>query len=332
MHGPAEEVRPLLANETALPHDRVSHSPEVTELVTADDGDFLDRWVYGHPALADRRELFARWLTDPTPREDIAERLGLSLGALLRSFNDTAPLTAPLPFTYRSIPFVCAAMEGICDDIADDRWPLFGAPVTLRCYLGDDTLLPQGMFEAADWNFMDAGLPGFLGYAYGGHHEGTLYLAGLQSDLGVRYSYLFQGRAGGTEIRVGDEVVTRPAEEMVALYGAYVPVLRRTFQRYWISIMLGAVAMWARTRPGIDRIAILRFPFRPEESAEGHVVHRVYEQLPGRIGSTTRCVRVGDRCHTYAVSTVADVVGYLGERWSPGLGTGDLSSNSSSMP
>lgn len=323
---------PHTAPPSPEPHPLVPHAAEVAELVTGDDGAWLDRWVLGNPALGDRRELLARWLTDPTPREEIADQLGLSLGALLRSLNDTAPLGAALPFSYRSIPFTCRAMEGTCDDIADDRWPMFGAPVTLRCYLDDATLLPQDLFEAADWNFMDAGRPGFLGYAYGSWQDGTLYLAGLQSDLGVRYSYLFQGRAGGTEVRVGDEVVTRPADELVAAYGQYVPVLRRTFQRYWIQIMLGAVATWAGTRPDLDRIAILRFPFRPEEDTRGHVVHRVYQELPGRLGSRVRCVQVNGRCHTYSVSTVDDVTGYLGERWRPGSSTSRSLSSSMSMP
>lgn len=318
-------------------HQLGTHDAEVAELVTVDDAGWLDRWVFDNPALADRRELFTRWLTDPTPREEIAERLGLPVGALLRSFNQTAPLEGPLPFTYRSNPFLSLSMAGICDDIADDRWPLFGTPVTVRCYLGDDTLLPQAMCEAADWNFMDAGRPGFLGYAYGTHHEGTLYLAGLQSDVGVRYSYLFQGRVGGgdgdsgPEVRVGDDVVSLPAEELVAAYGAYVPVLRRTFQRYWIQVMLGAVTSWTRTRPDIGHLAILQFAFRPEENVKGNVVHRVYQELPDRLDATTRCVRVGDRCHTYRVSTMERVVAFLGERWRPGTASA-RSASGMSMP
>ncbi|RLK58204.1 hypothetical protein CLV68_4298 [Actinokineospora cianjurensis] len=276
---------------------------------------FLGRWVYDNPALAARRELFTRWLTDPTPREDIAEQLGVRLGELLRSFNSTAPLGDPLPFGYRSAPFATVSMAGTCDDVADGRWPLFGTPMTLRCYLRDLSLLPQDMVEAADWNFMDAGLPGFLGYLYGSVHDGTLYLAGLQSDLGVRYSYLFQGRGGGTEVRVGDDVVERSAEEMVAAYGEYVPVLRRTFQRYWIQIMLGAAVTWARSA-GVDRIGILRFPFRSEEDVQGHVVRRVYAELPERISGVDETVRVGDESHLYSVAPIASVESYLGTRFS----------------
>lgn len=221
----------------------------------------LRDWVYENPRLsAERRALFARWLEDPTPREDIAASLGLSLGELLRTFNDTAPLSPAMPFTYRGIPFTSVAMDGTCDDIADGRFPLFGTPVTFRCYLDDPTLLPQEMFEAADWNFMDAGRPGFLGYAYGVHHEGAVYLAGVQSDLAVRYAYLFQGRDDRTEIRRGDEVVEESSAALTERFADHVPVLRRTFQRYWIPILLSAVVAWTRQRTDITELGLLQFP------------------------------------------------------------------------
>src|SRR5882724_5047346 len=59
--------------------------------------DFLHRWVYGNPALAGR-EMLVRWLEDPTEREDIAASYGMTLGALLRPFNETAPLSDPFQF------------------------------------------------------------------------------------------------------------------------------------------------------------------------------------------------------------------------------------------
>ncbi|WP_156755499.1 hypothetical protein [Actinokineospora pegani] len=285
------------------------------DTVEVEAGDWLREWVADNPALGERAALVARWVSDPTPREEIAPAEGMALGELLRAFNDTGPLGEPLRFAYRAAGFECVPMTGTCDDIADDRWPQFGVPTTLRVYLADPSLLPPGMCEAADWNFMDAGRPGFLGYAYGASHDGTLYLAGVQSDIAVRYSYLFQGRAGGAEVRVGQDVVTVPAQEMVDRYAAHVPVLRRTFQRYWIQVMLGAATAWA-LREGVGGIGILRFPPRPEEDVRGHVVDRVYRELPDRIGAVKRRVVVGGRGHDYAVSAVADVVAYLGSRFS----------------
>lgn len=289
------------------------------ETISPPPVDFLRRWVYDNPALADRRELFTRWLDDPTPREDIAAAMGVPLGQLLRAFNDTAPLSEQIEFRYRGIPFTVVSMANVCDDIGGERYPRFGAPMTLRCYLADETMLPQDMFEAADWNYMDAGRPGFLGYAYGVAYGPALYLAGMQSDLAVRYSYLFQGRGGTTEIRVGDEVEEREADELAARYGRHVPVLRRTFQRYWIQILLAAVTTWALAEPGLTELGLLRFPLEPDEDQRGHVVHRVYRELPERLGGVLRSVRVDDRCHLYTVAALADVARYLGDRWqSPG--------------
>src|SRR5215204_4620184 len=109
-------------------------TPAPTRQVWAPEREFLRRWVYDNPGLADRRELFARWFADPTPREEIAAVLGLSLGELLRTLNDTAPLQPQLAFRHRGIRFAVVAMTGVCDDVADGRFPLFGTPVTLRCY------------------------------------------------------------------------------------------------------------------------------------------------------------------------------------------------------
>ncbi|MFJ8228469.1 hypothetical protein ACIQ9E_00725 [Streptomyces sp. NPDC094448] len=286
--------------------------------MTPPPGDFLKRWVHDNAWLTPaRRELLGRWVDDPTPREEVAEQIGVPLGELLRAFNHTGPISPPVGFRYRSAGFAVTAMEGTCDDIADGRYPQFGSPVTLRCYLADAALLPQGMLEAADWNFMDAGRPGFLGYAYGVRSGETLYLAGVQSDIAVRYSYLFQGRGGETERRVGDDVRLGGADDPAADYADYVPVLRRTFQRYWIQVMLGAVAAWAGTEPDLTELGLLDFPLTSEEDTRGHVVQRVYRELPDRMTTTGRCVRVADSCHPYTVAHFDDVARYLGDRWKP---------------
>ncbi|MCO5999548.1 hypothetical protein [Actinoallomurus rhizosphaericola] len=294
---------------------RCETRPDVDAGAAAPD-EFYRRWVAENPLLGERRALLARWLDDPAPREEIAEELGLPLGVLLRSFNDTAPIGAPVPFGYRGVRFAVTAMTGVCDDIVGDRFPRFGTPVTLRCHLDEPDLLPQGMFEAADWNFMDAGRPGFLGYAYGVREGDTVYLAGLQSDLAVRYGYLFQGRGEGTDVRTGDEVVFRTTEDLVARFGDRVPVLRRTFQRYWIDVLLGAVAAWAATEPALRTLGLLWFDLEPQEDARGHLVHRVYRQLPERLAADVRHVHVGGRCHTYRTAPFSRVATLLGERWS----------------
>lgn len=278
--------------------------------------DFLTEWVHDNAALADRRELFTRWFTDPTPREEIASQLGLTLGVLLRAFNDTAPLESPLPFRYRGLGFEVVAMAGVCDDVADGRFPMFGAPITLRCYMRAP-ILPQRMFEAADWNYMDAGRPGFVGYAYGVRHGGTAYFAGLQSDLAARYTYLFQGRGESSEVRRGDDVIELPAaqrSEPVELVRA----LRRTFQREWIEILLGAAVTWAAGEHELDRIALLQFPLSAEEDVPGTVVHRVYRALPEKLNASAVTVQIEGERHPYAVTTTAAVRAHLGAAFSAG--------------
>jgi hypothetical protein len=287
------------------------------QTVAPPGGDFMRRWAYDNPGLADRRELLIRWLEDPAPREDIARTMDMPLGTLVRSFTETAPISEPIGFRYRNIPFSVMVMVGICDDVSDERFPRFGVPITLRCYLADDTLLPQEMFEAADWNFMDAGRPGFLGYAYGVRHDGALYLAGLQSDLAARYTYLFQGRGGDTEVRAGEGTRTYYPSDLVTRYGPFVPVLRRTFQRYWIQILLGAVCAWAGAEPGLTEVGLLRYVLEPDEDVPGNVVHRVYRELPQKLPGAVRCVRVSGRCHPYWVSPLACVQEFLGGRWWP---------------
>ena len=298
-------------------HDGHVCAAGATQSVSPAECDFMRRWVYGNPDLADRRELLVRWLEDPTPREDIARSLEMPLGVLVRSFTETAPLSEPMGFRYRNIPFAVVAMAGTCDDVSDDRFPRFGAPVTLRCYLMDNTLLPQEMFEAADWNFMDAGRGGFLGYAYGVRHNDTLYLAGMQSDLAARYTYLFQGRGGDTEVRAGEGTRTYYPTDLVARVGSFVPVLRRTFQRYWIQILLGAVCTWAGAEPGLTQVGLLQYALDPHEDVRGNVVHRVYRELPEKLPGTIRCARVSGRCHSYWVSPLASAREFLGTRWQP---------------
>lgn len=280
--------------------------------------DFLSEWVYDKAALADRRALFTRWFTDPTPRDEIAAQLGISLGALLRTFNDTAPLQDPLPFCYRNIGFEVVAMAGVCDDVADGRFPAFGTPITLRCYMRAPTPLPQHMFEAADWNYMDAGRAGFVGYAYGVRHGGCSYFAGLQSDLATRYTYLFQGRGASSAVRRGDEVLEVPATQRLEPVES-VRVLRRTFQRTWIEILLGAVLTWADADSGLDRIGLLQFPMTAEEDEPGTVVHRVYRALPTKLKTVPAMVRIGDQCHEYAVTTTAALREHLGAAFSAGV-------------
>ena len=305
----------LESADSTAPDDSADGSGSV-EIPTTPEA-FLSRWAYDNPALADRRAWLRRWLIDETERSDVARELGIPLGQLLRAFNETAPLGSPAAFRYRGRPFAVTGMPGICDDIAGARYPMFGAPRTLRCYLTDPDVLPQRMYEAADWNFMDASRPGFVGYGYGVQHGRALYLAGLQSDLAVRYAYLFQARGDSTEVRDGDQVSYRPTADLASALGAHVPALRRSFQRSWIQVLLGATLAWARDDAGVSEIALLQFSLSDDERGRGNVVHRVYRQLPTRLGGREREVRLaGGTRHVYSVASLEAVERYLGSAWS----------------
>jgi hypothetical protein len=281
--------------------------------VRAGEAGFLDRWVYRNPDLADRQDLFRRWFDDPTDRAVVAAEVGRPLGQVLRAFNETAPISPPVGYRYRSATFAVTAMTGVCDDVHGSRYPRFGAPITLRFYLAPSPL-PQSMHEAADWNFMDAGRPGFVGYAYGVRQGPTVYLAGLQSDLAVRYAYLFQGRAA-TEVRQGDDV-----EEQLAGapgHAEHIPLLRRIFQRHWIPVLAGGVLAWAREDPSVAEIGVLQFPMEPAEDRDGGVIRRVYRDLPERMGARERVIDLAGVRHRYAVAPLAGLAGHLGDAWAP---------------
>jgi len=288
----------------------------VPQAVSASGEGFFRRWVVENTWLAERRDLLARWLDDETDREEIAAALGVPLGVLLRAFNDTAAVSAPTGFGFRGYRFAVTGMAGVCDDIVGDRFPRFGAPMTLRCYLAGESALPNEMFELADWNFMDAGRPGFLGYLYGVVFADRLWLAGLQSDLAARYSYLFQGRTGSTDVRVGNEVTHRSAAELVGRYGPYVPVLRRTFQRCWIDVLLAAALTWAAAdRPDLSGLGLLQFDLKPEEDVSGRAVHRAYRALPDRLDWSRCTVRVGAADHAYRTTSFEELRAHLTPRY-----------------
>jgi hypothetical protein len=273
-----------------------------TESVCVPAGDFLTQWAFENPTLpAETRTLLTRWLDDPTDRPEVAAKEGMSLGALLRVFNQTAPLADPVGFRHRETGFLVRSMAGTCDEVIGDGFPKFGSPVTLRVYYADPGAVPQAMFEAADWTFMDAGEPGFLGYAYGVRHSETLYLAGLRSELAMRCAALFQNKGGEAEIRVGDDVERRATTAETEQYANFVPVLRQTFQRYWIQILLGAAVAWARTEPALSQIGLLW----PEED-RGGVVRRIYRELPHRLSTRPRWVSVGGSRHHYLVTTITE--------------------------
>ena len=288
---------------------------DAADVVTLPAEDFLDRVIRRNAWIDGHRSLFDRWFDTPVDREEAARSEGIALGVLLRTFNGTAPLEPPLGYAFRRVPFEVIGMAGACDDIHGDRFPRFGEPRTLRCYLADPSVVPQRVCEAADWNFMDAGREGFVGYAYGVQHDRTLYLAGIQSDLAVRYGYLLQRGHGATEVRDGDAVTERVPDDLIAEYGACVPALRRSFQRWWVPILLAGICTWLSAPGRPSELAFMDFDLSPSERQRGHVLWRLYRDLPRKLGACQRTVSVGADRYQFRVVTVVSMHEWLGAAW-----------------
>ena len=281
---------------------------QATLEIDRSETEFLDDHFASCPPAV--RELHRRYLDTAIPREEAAEREGLRLGRLLRALNETAPLSGGLSYACARWQFVVRSMDALCDDFHGSRFGAFGAPITLRVYLTEEAGLPAEMFRLADWNFMDGGQPFFVGYAYGSVHDGTMFLSGLQSDMAQRYTYLFLAQDGETEVREGEEVVLRSTDDLQTLYGGYVPLFRKAFQRKSIPALMGGVVAVARSR-GLDAVALHRFPLTAEESRPGNIVHRVYEGVPAKVPGTRLEVRTDRASYRYHRMELADVAEYV---------------------
>lgn len=281
------------------------------------EGTFLERQISSSPRMRERAGLFRCYFDSPTPREELAPLLGMPKGQLLRIFNDTAPLGPPLRYRFGGASFVLYPMAGLCDDFHGERFGKFGAPLTLRLYLTAEAGLPAEFFEAADWNFMDAGLPYFVAYAYGTRLGDTLFFSGLQSDVAQRYTYLYLGRGEGTEVREGLETSYRQTEDLRTRFGAYVPLFRRLFQRRWVDIVLAGVLCYVLRERGVEKLAFQQFPLLEEEDAPGHIVHRIYRGLPRKLTGHPLIVSTERSDYSYHCVTVAELTRHLGEQWKP---------------
>jgi hypothetical protein len=246
-------------------------------------------------------ELLAAVLDSPELRADIAVRLGLTRGALLRRLNDTAPPQPSIAYRAFGEDFSVVAMHGVCDDYHGDRYGKFGDPVTLRFYADPSCGVPQWVFEMADWNFMDAGRPAYVAYLYGTVLDSILFTSGIQSDLAARYAYILQDR-GPTEIRIKDEVYA-VGRRTSKTDPTIVPRLRRVFQRRWLMVVLAGTVQFMR-KSGLRWFALQQFELEPEEDADGHQMRRIYRNLPRRFNGRYTRVLTEDCEYRYCVCDV----------------------------
>jgi hypothetical protein len=281
----------------------------VTLAAKRSESAFLEDYIASRPP--ESIALHRRYFDSPIGRQEAAEREGLPLGRLLRTFNETAPLSPPVVYDFGGREFAVRSMDALCDDFHGPRFGPFGDPLTLRMYLTGAAGLPAEMFRLADWNFMDGREPFFVGYAYGSVCAGLFFLSGIQSDVAQRYTYLFQGNRGDTEVREGEEVVLRSTEDLRQLYGSFVPVFRKVFQRRWIPALMAGVVAACRER-GIEAVALQRFALTAEEERPGHIVHRIYAAIPGAVPGVAVEVRTDRATYRYHRMEIADLAGFAG--------------------
>jgi hypothetical protein len=269
---------------------------------------FLEDYIASRPP--ESVELHRRYFDSPICRQEAADREGLSLGSLLRTFNETAPLSPPVAYDFGGREFAVRSMDALCDDFHGPRFGPFGDPLTLRMYLTGTAGLPAEMFRLADWNFMDGRESFFVGYAYGSVCRGMVFLSGIQSDIAQRYTYLFQGNRGDTEVREGEGVVLRATDDLRDLYGSFVPVFRKVFQRRWIPALMAGVVAACRER-GVSAVALQRFELTAEEERPGHIVHRIYEAIPGAVPGVAVGVRTDRGSYFYHRMKTLDLAGFV---------------------
>jgi hypothetical protein len=288
----------------------VTAAEAATEVRTVDrsEAEFLEAYLASRPA--ETAAWHRRWFDAATDREEVARREGVPLGTLLRAFNETAPLGPALPFECGGYRFRVRAMHALCDDFHGPRFGGFGEPLTLRVYADESAGLPEEMYRLADWNFMDGGRSGFLGYDYGTVLGGTYYVSGVQSDIAQRYTYLFLARGDATEVREGDRVVTRETGDLRERLGEHVPAFRRMFQRKSIPTLLGGAATVAREL-GLGALALRRYDLDDDEVRSGNIVRRVYEGIPAKVPGRPVAVRTDRAVYPYHEMPVGEVDRYV---------------------
>jgi hypothetical protein len=200
-------------------------------------------------------------------------------------------------------------MYGLVDDYFGERYGKFGRPITFRVYLKTDNKLSDEIFKLADWNFMSAGKECFIGYIIGSIYDNKLWISGIQSDISQRYSWLFQKR-GIREIRVGNQVKKMDNSQFIQEYKKEIPIIRNTFQRDWIKILLCSILHFI-TNNGINTFLLQKFELDELENKKGAFMHRIYRELPQKLNASLTTINVDNIELTYSSIKKNDLAQYL---------------------
>jgi hypothetical protein len=289
---------------------------EKINLIEHGEDNFWKTHVLLNSYIKNNLNLFILYLNSSIDRQEAAEQEGIKIGELLKIFNKTAPVLNPIKYSYQKIDidYVIRPMNGLCDDYYGDRYGKFGNPVTLRIYLTEKCGLPAKFFELADWNFMDADLPYFVGYSYGSQYDNILFLSGIQSDIAQRYTYLFLAKGEGTQVRENDEIQFRDTDDLKEKYGILVPRFRKIFQRNWIDIMFAGILSYMIVNK-LEAVAIHQFPLIEEENQSIHLVNRIYRGIKRKLRGQDLVISTKEHEYLYYKIEVKELYNYLKKQW-----------------
>lgn len=220
------------------------------------------------------KQLIFKYFDSPYERTSIAMVENIPMDYLMYDvFNNIGEETFEKSFSYRGRIFHLTYFSGLCDDYYGNRYCKFGTPFVIRVYINGETPIPNEVFDMADWNFMSARKEKFLGYVYGSFCNDSVYIAGIQSDLCQRYTYLFS-QYTETFYKTNNAVVYIENDLIVNKYKYVIPYIRKSFQREWIDILMKAV-LECRSHNKYSNLYLLKYEFQDED---GEVVDRIYHQ------------------------------------------------------
>ena len=234
---------------------------------------FLKRIVEKYIFSTEDQEIIYKYFDSPYERTSISMVENIPMDYLMYEvFNNIGKVVFEKEYTYKGRHFSFSFFEGLCDDYYGNRYCKFGNPFVIRVYIDEIIPIPHEVYDMADWNFMNARKEGFLGYIYGSYSNDSIYIAGIQSDLCQRYTYLF-GQYTESFYKTNGSVVYIENDLVVDKYKYVIPYIRKFFQREWINILMAAV-LQCKNFLGFSKVHLLDYTLSEDD---GEIVDRIYK-------------------------------------------------------
>lgn len=221
----------------------------------------------------EKKELLYKYYNTPYDRSAIALLYNMSLAEMMFDiFNKNGYEESEVYFKHKNRRYSFILMNGICDDYYGEKYCKFGTPFVIRIYMPDYSPIPCEIFSMADWNYMSNRKDGFIGYIYGSFYQNEIYVAGMQSDICQRYTYLY-GQQTKTFYNDGHDIIYIENDLIVKKYKQYIPYIRRYFQREWLDIFMKSLIIVCY-KHHIQNMNLLKYT----RDTEGYIVDRIYNQ------------------------------------------------------